>query len=421
MNLRKYILPVLIKGNRVRYFFWALYAQVLISLRVRRVRRLRRPIRVAFLTRGATSLWFERVFDMMRANERFEPQYVILPFVGHGDEAEVKARTRTYDDLVAIVGEHCVRQTWNGTSYDDIIGDFDICLTMNPYDNLTTKPYRISTIATRGIPVVYCRYFTDSGTRFTASRQNRQKEMFFLWRFYLDNQRVVAEVARHQPLLRVFNRLRAAGIPKTDKLAEAQVCVRARKRVILAPHHSVGENKLFWIGNFPSYREFYLALPKRYPQIDWVWRPHPLLYTRMMEVGLWSSEQRDAFHRQMTSFANVEYQDGGAYYDTFVNSDGLIQDCASFLAEYTYTGKPQCFILRNPQEKTEEFTEYGRDLLSHTYQAYSENDIISFIENVILKGDDPMRDDRERFAPTIKHNYPHASEAIFEELKHSLG
>lgn len=99
----------------------------------------------------------------------------------------------------------------------------------------------------------------------------------------------------------------------------------------------------------------------------------------------------------------------------------LISFCASFLAEYTYTGKPQCFILRNPQEKTAEFTEYGRDLLSHAYQAYSENDIASFIEKVILKGDDPMRDDREHFAPTIMYNYPHASEAIFEELKHSLG
>ena len=54
--------------------------------------------------------------------------------------------------------------------------------------------------------------------------------------------------------------------------------------------------------------------------------------------------------------------------------------------------------------------------------ADNKDDIISFVENVILGGNDPMEVLRKEFTEkVIKFNYPHASEAILDDLKTALG
>lgn len=49
----------------------------------------------------------------------------------------------------------------------------------------------------------------------------------------------------------------------------------------------------------------------------------------------------------MQSYSNVECQDGGDYLQSFVDSDGMIQECSSFLTEYLYTDNFGCYLLKN--------------------------------------------------------------------------
>jgi len=100
----------------------------------------------------------------------------------------------------------------------------------------------------------------------------------------------------------------------------------------------------------------------------------------------------------------------------------MIQDSGSFIAEYHVSGHPQCYILRDQNTELSQFNDFGREMLSHTYKAYSEQDIINFIENVVLVGNDPMKEDREKFAKEkLMFNYPHASEAIVADIKKAIG
>ena len=70
---------------------------------------------------------------------------------------------------------------------------------------------------------------------------------------------------------------------------------------------------------------------------------------------------------------------------TFAESDCIINDCGSFLAEYFYTGKPQCYMLNKNIDLNFNFLQEGIEMLNNTYKAYSKDDIINFIETKIAR------------------------------------
>jgi hypothetical protein len=133
----------------------------------------------------------------------------------------------------------------------------------------------------------------------------------------------------------------------------------------------------------------------------------------------WGEEKCREYIAKITTFSNVEYQDGGDYFDTFVNSDAMIHDCLSFSAEYMYTGHPCCFC-----KKREGYTNVNELFLKsvdHHYPAYEENEIIEFIENVVLNSNDPMKEVREAFFNNdLKGLYPNATDAILKCLKDEI-
>ena len=64
-----------------------------------------------------------------------------------------------------------------------------------------------------------------------------------------------------------------------DNLAKQPIRKRERKTIIIAPHHTIEAKFRNSIGlsNFLEYAELFQELPKKYPQIDFIFRPHPLL------------------------------------------------------------------------------------------------------------------------------------------------
>jgi hypothetical protein len=134
--------------------------------------------------------------------------------------------------------------------------------------------------------------------------------------------------------------------------------------------------------------------------------------------NLWGKEKTDEYFLKLESFKNAKYDTSGDYFDLFINSDGMIHDCGSFLAEYFYTDNPQCYLLKNDDVINKEFTDFEKAMLNNTYKAFSRQEIVNFIDNIIIKGKDEMREQRDRFASeNIKINHPNASDAILKILK----
>ena len=110
------------------------------------------------------------------------------------------------------------------------------------------------------------------------------------------------------------------------------------------------------------------------------------------------------------------------YFDLFQASHAMINDCGSYNAEYMFTGKPLCMLSKGDVKDKENYNEYfALQCIKHHYKAYSELDIIAFIEEIVLKENDFMKNDRMAFwNREIKGNWPHSSQYVLEDLKASV-
>lgn len=391
----------------------------------RRVRFLRtveeRPLKVCFCVVFDSVFPLARVFELMRDDASFDPYILVIPDVSRGNDNMSRVMKNSFDNLSAKYGDRVLSSLENG-HFISPIGMFDCFAMMNPYSGMTHEYYRIPYLASHGSVVFMTRYFTDTGTIY-SNTFNSLSELSYLWRFFAENDEDAKRIREKQPMLDKLGGIYPIGLPKADNFAMVTIQQRKRKRIIIAPHHSMDPIAgKFMISNFPRYADFFLRLPVLYPDIDWVFRPHPLTMVTMVNSGRWTMDQRNEYEGKMKSYANVEFQEGGSYYSTFMNSDALIQDCSSFLPEYFYSNKPQCYMLAGAHSEEEQFLEYGRELLSYTYKAFSEEDILNFIDKVVVADNDTMKDRRENFlSKRLMYNYPHASEAMVGYLKNAFG
>ena len=157
-------------------------------------------------------------------------------------------------------------------------------------------------------------------------------------------------------------------------------------------------------------------MPELFPEITFVFRPHPLLFPRLATAKWWGPEKTAAYERTMEAHPNVVFQRGGDYFEAFRNSDALIHDCGSFLAEYFYTGCPQCYLLESEATLDEQFLPFARTLAEHVRKAYTDDEVIAFIRDV-ASGRDPDREARAAFAAKeVCVNHPDATSAVLAVL-----
>ena len=164
-----------------------------------------------------------------------------------------------------------------------------------------------------------------------------------------------------------------------------------------------------------------MELPNIFTEVDFVFRPHPLLFVTLKSDKFWGEEKVSSYIEKLESFPNCKYCSGGDYIKTFVDSDALIHDCASYSAEYLYTGNPVCYIHKEDNRTRKQFTELGNKCLDVHYSAYSRDDILNFIQKVVIEGQDIQKETRKNFADNVlKVNYPNASSYIIEYIKKQI-
>ena len=75
----------------------------------------------------------------------------------------------------------------------------------------------------------------------------------------------------------------------------------------------------------------------------------------------------------------------------------MIHDCGSFTAEYHYTGKPVLFASKDFPAIYQGLDSFGARCMDLHYHAQNADDIRSFIRHTVLEGEDPMKQDRDKF------------------------
>ncbi|MGI6747116.1 MAG: hypothetical protein ACOX4V_02525 [Anaerovoracaceae bacterium] len=375
-------------------------------------------VKVAFLVMFSSVFPCEPIFEQMLDDDLFDPFIIIIPDM----QRSLQHKLSTYNQALEELSNKYMGRVLEGydiTSdiYLELYEDYQIVFFNNPYLNMAHSYHHITYFLNKNVLTLYVNY------GFAAVKYGREimKTDFYnlLWKVCLDSQINFLDVQKHQPI-KGKNAL-VTGYVKMDRLAKAPIYARTRKTIIICPHHTVLGWKSLDISNFLSYCDFFVELPMMYPDIDFVFRPHPLLFSNLIENNIWSSQDVEDYITCLEGSPNIRYDNSGDYFELFANSDAMIHDCSSFVGEYLFTEKPCCYMLKSPEEIEDVFLPMGIACLRHYYKAFCKEDIIRFIDQVIIQGNDPLKEDREKFAQTeLKFNYPNATRIVLDTIKQAI-
>ena len=357
----------------------------------------------------------------MQSDALFEPYIVIIPDTSRGDENMFYQVDKGHKSLSKKYGNFVHKCYDSHTKkFIDFTSEMDILATSQPYETMSDKIYSISYATSKQVLPIFAHY----GMETASWGKNEVVPIFTLnlcWKIFV-NTKYGLDEHKNGTLNRGKNAI-LSGYVKMDSLAQVKPQKRTRKKIIIAPHHTLDSayNPNLRLSNFLQYADFFLEIYKKYPQIDFTFRPHPLLVIALAKDEYWGQKKLDSYLDKLKAFKNVTYQEGGEYFETFVNSDGMIHDCGSFTGEYLYTDNPCCYMLKDSATNESNFAILGQECLKHYYHALNESDIIDFIENVIIKGDDPKKTERLKFAKEIlRVNFPNVADKILDNIKSEL-
>ncbi len=358
------------------------------------------------------------VFEKFIEDKDFEAFILVIPDVSRGEEHMLDQLYKTYNGLKKRYKNVYMSYDEKTRTFIDFSDKNDIVFFANPYDIMTYEYYGIDTLVNKNKLTLYTNYGYQ-----TSNSTGKMFGFYYfkkLWKIFLLDKHEQELLLANNP---IATNGHLVGYSKLDRLASIEKKLRSRKKIIIAPHHTVDSiRKDLALSTFLSYSNFFLTLFKKYTNIDFVFRPHPLLWIQLERYNIWTEQQIHEYLSRISELENVEYQGGGDYLETFVNSDALIHDCGSFAAEYLFVNKPCCFLLKNDAMMDLNSNDFHKKCISLHYPAYNEQDIIDFIENMVIRNNDNKVQDRQNFVQTeLMFKHPNVSMEIYKLIKHDIG
>lgn len=170
-----------------------------------------------------------------------------------------------------------------------------------------------------------------------------------------------------------------------------------KKRIIWAPHFTIVSSGFTKQSTFLEIAGAMLEVAKKYRDlIQIAFKPHPRLYTELCNYPEWGEDEANKYYEQWATMPNTQIETG-EFVDLFMTSDAMIHDCGSFAVEYHYSENPVMYLATDFEKQVEEKNEFGKLAMRQHYVGTCEQDIVRFIEDVVLAGNDPMKDGRVQF------------------------
>ena len=395
-------------------------------------RRQRRTVRTV-RTRGHASVVFivsslpmwraQGLAALLRADARFDVRLALYPFAAFDAAQKEKAMA----ELAAWCGG-------NGVDYIDLSREEhpgaalrrqfhpDILFYPQPYNGLY-----LNDLDARFFPdslVCYIPYSIRTSAGEWVYRNHLNETA---WRLYYPT-----ELHRKEASAVLYNRgsnIRVTGDLIMDTLAApaANDCWKPqdtpKKRVIWAPHFSIADTGQLHRDSFSWLSACMPRIAEQYrDRVQFAFKPHPRLLSELYAHPDWGKEKADAYYRAWEEGANTQLVTG-SYVDLFKTSDAMIHDSASFTVEYHFTGKPVLFTTRDLDAAMKGQNALGQaGILAH-YVGKSEQDIVSFIDDVVLTGNDPRKEARASFVASYFRPTEHASvaETVYQDILTGLG
>lgn len=233
---------------------------------------------------------------------------------------------------------------------------------------------------------------------------------FSLWRYF-------AESAEHKKLLTRKNKFLGQstynfGYPKIDIFKEKTPSVKSQKTVIYAPHWSIKGCHICY-STFDKNCWYFLEKAKSTPDIEWIFKPHPILIQSVITQGFMTCEEYCDYVREWENLPNAKVITDGNYMEEFLDTDALITDSVSFLAEYLPSKKPIVYLSNGSNVG---FNIIAKKMMKDYYKVETTQEIDRIFDRVIVKGDDYLYKKRMKALKYVADNKIPAGEGIAKHL-----
>lgn len=396
--------------------------------RKERILRSKTKITVAFQI-VHSSIWkLDSLYRLFDASNRFEPFVVICPTSSQNNIEQRKE----YDLCKRLCEERGYRyfesvREGSWVSLAKIkMPKADLVFLQNAWEK-TLPDYRIE--AWSKSLVCYVPYFFSLNAHDILNYGSAFHRK--LWRYFLESEAHRLVATKYLKSFR-YPKLVVTGYPGFDRIdspapmSSSSINNKPKTRevpkIIYAPHHAVSLNDAWWAN--PTFQLFAAPLlslaEERQSSCSFTFKPHPLLYEKLLAHPNWGAQKTASYWRRWQELRNGQVEEGD-YEHLFKNSDGLIHDGVSFLAEYLPTGKPALY-LQNQAGGTNHLNDFGRALLSVHYTAKNREEVEAFIDNVVLGRVDTLKNRRTAAVRGYLGGAARrdSSQQIFREIENSL-
>ncbi|MFA5337015.1 MAG: CDP-glycerol glycerophosphotransferase family protein [Candidatus Omnitrophota bacterium] len=384
-------------------------------------------IKVVFFVMHASVWKYDGLYKIFEAEERFTPLVVIFPYMG----SEKTIVRNQIDDAYNffLKKKYNVLKTYNEKNDKWL----DIKKEVNPDIIFFSMPYRTK-IEYDIINYLNClTCYVPYGYMITHRPYLLYQQLLhnLVFRFYVESEFHLEQVKKYTKT-KGSNAV-VVGYPGIDDLLfpkeiENKTALWKKKdmklkRIIWAPHYTIFDNGTnFCYSNFLEYYQIMFEIAKKYEDsIQIAFKPHPVLKSELYKNPDWGKKRTDKYCKQWAELENGQLNESD-YIELFLSSDAMIFDSGSFIAEYLCVNKPSLYQVRN-KNIPEGFGELGKKAIACHYQAFAKEDLFNFIEDVVLGGNDSLRQKRENFVQNylMPPNNKKACENIYSDICKTIG
>lgn len=380
------------------WFNWFIKRKALRNIRKRlSTKGEEAPVRVIFFALS-TGMWkYDPLFKMLLNDNRFQPIIVPYPQLWISKEEQIARQNEIISFCMEknypyLIGYDI--STGNYISARELDADF-VCFTQ-PYNN---QPYfwKVEQFYHNSLIFYYPYGFHIDLGNGNDNELYNQLIHNVAWKIFY-NSPDSYYTFKSNKITRGRNFVYVGNLAKDEIEANRSAFIwkdegHARKRIIWAPHHTIGEDDAIPFSNFLNMAEPMVQLAKDMKdKAEFAFKPHPALKDKLYEI--WGKDKTDAYYGVWDSMPNTILATGD-YKALFATSDALVHDCVTFMFDYLYTGNPVMFINRPNGIKPK--NKIALDCYNLHYQGYSMTDVSEFIHSVVLNGEDPRAVERAQF------------------------
>lgn len=333
------------------------------------------------------SLWkYDTLFKLMLEDPSFNPVFFISP---RYDSFKVRKKE------VADMEEFCKDKHYKYVKLksvflyrgDDLSKyDIDIAFYSQPYSNITPRSYYYDKL--KDSLLCYVPY----GYLIPSKRYNYASILHTIaWKIFMPTSVSVETASLFASSTSNMFDLGFLGYDMYQQCNPFIWKKEGMKKIVWAPHYSISTTAWIRLSSFLDISDFMVKFAYKYKDtIQIVFKPHPHLYPSL--CAEWGEKRTKEYYKKWQEMENTMLCEGDAY-PVFKSSDALIHDCASFILDYMFTQKP-CLYVSFSGNLNVETGKDGTDAYNAHYHASKIEDIETFIQNIVVEGNDNMQEQR---------------------------